>query len=232
MEKVHIKRVQFLNVSGFLVYTDRHMILVDTGHPHTTGKLNDVLHKLGRDPSDIGLIVLTHTHFDHAGGAREIREMTGAMLVVHTLEAEYLERGHTPFPPGTRWKGKLLVGLGRIFARKMARYPSVEPDIRLEGETSLERYGIPGRIVHTPGHTRGSVTVVLDDGRAIVGDNVMGIPGKTHYPPFAHDRKGVIRAWEQYLQWGVKTVYPAHGVKVPAGKLEKELPGVRRRYGN
>jgi glyoxylase-like metal-dependent hydrolase (beta-lactamase superfamily II) len=114
----------------------------------------------------------------------------------------------------------------------MAHYPAVEPDIRLEMETNLEPYGIPGRIVHTPGHTPGSVTVVLDDGRAIVGDNVMGIPGKTHYPPFANDKSGVIRAWEQYLQWGVKAVYPAHGVKVKASALEKELPVVRRRYGN
>jgi glyoxylase-like metal-dependent hydrolase (beta-lactamase superfamily II) len=94
----------------------------------------------------------------------------------------------------------------------------------------LSGYGIPGKVIHTPGHTAGSVSIILDNGHAIVGDNVLGISIKKHFPPFANDRRGVIESWEKYIKNGVLVVYPAHGVRVPIEALIEELPFARRKY--
>jgi len=231
MKKLSIKRIQYLNVSGFLLSTEQHSVLVDTGHQHTTHKLFHELDSMGKKVKEIGLIILTHTHFDHAGGAAEIRELSGAPLAVHHAEANNLKRGYAPFPPGTRWKGKVLTSLGSVFARNMAHYPAVIPDLLVESEFSLKHYGIPAMVYHTPGHTSGSLSVLLENGIAIAGDNVMGIAGKTHYPPFAENKTEVLRTWERYIQWNVKELYPAHGTKVSIDALKKELPAAMRKYG-
>jgi hydroxyacylglutathione hydrolase len=231
MKLVKIKRIRSGIVSAFLVYNHDAVILVDTGHNGATQNFIDAIGEIQKRPEDVNLIVLTHTHFDHAGGAKKIKALTGAPLVVHVSEAEFLRKGRTPFPAGTRWKGKLLIVLSKVFARRLATYPAVEPDLLVEDALSLHDYGIPGRIVHTPGHTCGSMSVLLESGEAIVGDNVLGISPKTHYPPFADDRAGVLKCWETYLSSGVKTLLPAHGSRVQIDALVRELPVARRRYG-
>lgn len=230
MPAVRIKRIRFLNVSGFLLHTDQHMILVDTGHSKTISSFLSALDEMGKSPGDIDLIVLTHTHFDHAGGAAEIRRITGAPLAVHRSESLFLGRGRTPFPRGTRWKGKVMTTMGSLFARRMACYPAVQADLLIDEELDLTPYGIPGIVIHTPGHTAGSVSVILEDGGAIVGDNVLGISVKEHFPPFANDLRGVIKSWEMYIGRGVKTLYPAHGGSVDINEITDEIEAARKKY--
>lgn len=230
MNSVSIERIPFLNVSGFLIYTSDAAILIDTGHSKTVEHFSEAMAKLGKSPSDISLIVLTHTHFDHAGGARAIKDLTAAPLAVHREEADNLRRGRTPFPKGTRWKGKLIVFIGNIFARKMATYAALDPDIILKDSLDLKPYGIPGMVLYTPGHTSGSVSVILETGDAFVGDNLMGISLKEHYPPFANDRALVLASWEKYISLGVKRLYPAHGKMVSIEALKNELENARRKY--
>jgi hydroxyacylglutathione hydrolase len=231
MTLVKIKTVSYATVKGYLLYNKDTVILVDTGHKKTTKSLLSALSDINKQPSDVDLIILTHTHFDHAGGAREIRELTGAPLAVHRDEAGFLQRGRTPFPRGTRWKGKLIVFVGRFFARGLAKYPPAEPDILIDGEMDLAEYRIPGKVVHTPGHTSGSVSVLLETGEALVGDNVLGFSFKTHFPPFANDKRGVLESWQLYIDRGMKTLLPAHGGRVKIEALVSQLPGARKKYG-
>ncbi|MDF1571882.1 MAG: MBL fold metallo-hydrolase [Bacteroidales bacterium] len=231
MTLVKIKTVSYANVKGYLLYNKDTVVLVDTGHKNTVKSLLSALSDISKQPSDVDLIILTHTHFDHAGGSREIRELTGAPLAVHREEAGYLQMGRTPFPRGTRWKGKLLVSAGRIFARGLSKYPPADPDILIGDEMDLAEYRIPGKVVHTPGHTSGSVSVLLETGEALVGDNVLGLSFKTHYPPFANDRQAVLESWQLYIDRGMKTLLPAHGGRVKIEALVRQLPGARQKYG-
>ena len=225
-----ITRVQFGYAAGFLVHQDRNAILIDAGTGKTIQPLLDALAANNLETSDLKLILLTHTHYDHSGGAAEIKELTGAPLAVHRNEAPNLEAGYTTFPKGTRWKGKLMVGIGRVFARSMGKYAPVKPDIIIENKLDLAEFGIPGVALHTPGHTSGSVSVFLEDGCAFGGDNLFGTSEKKHYPPFANDKRGVLKAWETYVEMGAKVIYPAHGRPVKIEALKAELPSAKIRY--
>lgn len=231
MTLIKIKTVSYAGVKGYLLYNNDTVILVDTGHKKTVKSLLSALSDINKQPSAVDLIILTHTHFDHAGGAREIRELTGAPLAVHRDEARFLKKGRTPIPSGTRWKGKLLASVGRIFAPGIAKYPPAEPDIIIDGELDLTDYRIPGKVIHTPGHTSGSVSVLLETGEALVGDNVLGLPFKTNFPPFANNRREVLESWQIYIDRGMKTLLPAHGGRVKIEALIRQLPGARKKYG-
>jgi glyoxylase-like metal-dependent hydrolase (beta-lactamase superfamily II) len=122
---------------------------------------------------------------------------------------------------------------GRIFVTAMAlfmplvRIPAAKVDVILgDGTLSLAGYGIPGKIMSTPGHSRGSVSVVLETGDAFVGDLAMSefplrlSPG---LPIFAEDMRQVRQSWQALLEAGAKTIYPAHGTPFPADIMRQAL---------
>ena len=97
---------------------------------------------------------------------------------------------------------------------------------------SLSEFGIPGKVVHTPGHTGGHVSIVLDSGEAFVGDMAMNswflrlTPG---LPILADDMNVLIQSWKKILKMGIKGIYPAHGMDFPADVIEKEIAAFEAR---
>ena len=94
--------------------------------------------------------------------------------------------------------------------------PRFTPDIILSsGTQSLDKYGVPATILHTPGHTAGSISVVFEDGRAIVGDLAMnGLPSspfKPTPPIVAQDPSLLPKSWTGIREFGAKTIFPGHG---------------------
>ena len=206
-----IRRISLEKASAFLVYRPEEAILVDSGNSGSEEKILDTLGRAGLEPPMLKLLILTHAHFDHAGSARKLKELTGCKIMVHHSEAELLKVGFTTIPNGTRWKAKLLVLLGRIFARRIGKYPGAEPDLLVEDSYDLQEFGFTGRVIHTPGHTYGSVVVLMEHGELFAGDTLFGVEGKQHFPPFAEDLPALGRSWEQIRALPVKTIYPAHG---------------------
>jgi glyoxylase-like metal-dependent hydrolase (beta-lactamase superfamily II) len=83
-----------------------------------------------------------------------------------------------------------------------------------EDGMSLQEYGIPGQVIHTPGHTRGSVSVLLETGEAFVGDLAMSARFMRFRPGlsiFAEDQELAMSSMRDLLKMGAKTIYPAHG---------------------
>ena len=103
-------------------------------------------------------------------------------------------------------------------------------DIIVKDRLDLKDYGIPGYVLHTPGHSKGSMSVVLDNNTAIVGDNFLGFSGDDHFPPLADDRNAVLSSWQKLIESGCEELLPAHGSSIKIGEIIKELPAAKLRY--
>lgn len=210
-ESYKIQRIGLANVSCYLIYRPAEAILVDCGNSGSELRILETLEALGLKPASLKLLVLTHSHYDHAGSAARLKELTNCKLMVHRSEAQGLRAGYTPIPSGTRWKAKLLVALGRIFARRLMKYQGAEPDILADDSFDLEQFGFPGSVLHSPGHTHGSMLVLMEGGQLITGDTMFGLENKQHFPPFAEDLSALVRTWTMVRKLPVNTLYPAHG---------------------
>ena len=115
MAAYKVQRIGLGNVSCYLLHRPGEAILVDCGNGGSEQKILKTLSQLKLEPEMLRLLVLTHSHFDHAGSAGRLKEITGCQVMVHRREAERLSRGYSPIPPGTRWKAKVLVILLKSF---------------------------------------------------------------------------------------------------------------------
>ena len=79
---LHIQTIKLSGVNCYLIQ-DKGIILVDTGTPGLHNKILKQIKKLGLDPHEIRLIIITHGHGDHFGSTQRIKELTGAKLAVH-----------------------------------------------------------------------------------------------------------------------------------------------------
>jgi len=230
-ENYKVHRIGLVNVSCYLIYRPGEAILVDSGSSGSELKILEAFKGLGLEPEMLRLLVLTHAHFDHAGSAGRLKELTGCKILIHSSENERLQKGHSPIPPGTRWKAKVLVAAGRIFARRLMSYPGAEPDLLAGDLFELGPYGFPGRVIHTPGHTHGSMVVLMAQGELFAGDTLFGLANKLHFPPFAEDLPELLRSWGKIRELPVKTCYPAHGHRFKFDRFLEEYATVVSRYG-
>jgi glyoxylase-like metal-dependent hydrolase (beta-lactamase superfamily II) len=180
-----------------------------------------VIEALGSPPR-LDLMVVTHAHFDHVGACLPLRQATGAPIAVHRLDADWLRTGTAAWPKGvTAWGKTFRTMAGPL--TPLIRVPTFVPDILVADEgLDLAPYGVDGRVVHTPGHSPGSLSVVLPSGEAFVGDLAMnGAPMclRPRFGIFAHDPELVPASWRRLVGMGVRTVYPAHGRPFPASAL-------------
>ena len=225
-----VKRISLEKASSFLIYRPGVAILVDSGNSGSGEKILHTLRRAGIEPDMLKLLILTHAHFDHAGSAGKLKELTGCKIMVHHSEASRLMKGFSPIPNGTRWKARLLVGLGRIFARRIGEFPGTEPDLLVEGTFDLKEFGFTGQVIHTPGHTHGSMVVLMEHGELFAGDTLFGVKGKQHFPPFAEDLPALVRSWEHIRKLPVKTIYPAHGMYFSSDSFMAEYDSAMKRY--
>jgi hydroxyacylglutathione hydrolase len=215
-----------LGLNSTYLIRGKDIVMVDGGVPNKLGVFKKELQKLGIKPEEIKLIVLTHSHFDHSGSAGEIREFTGAKIAIHESESTYLQNGGMIVPKGVNALGKFTQPIFfPIF--KTISYPKIIPDILITEEPySLSKYGIDGSIIHTPGHTFGSISVILDSGEAFVGcmaHNGFPFRRSPGLPIYAQDIEEIKRNWKLLIGKGVRMVYPGHGKPFPAAVMEKTI---------
>lgn len=196
-------------VKAFLIKGESH-ILVDAGLPNTYAKFIDFFKQNNIDPRDISLIVISYNHLDHVGELEKLHKLTGSKVVIHKKESIFLTEGNsTPVNPVTL-KAKLLFK----FMKKPAGV-KFKPHIEVEDVMMLEQYGFKGRIVHTPGHTEGSLSILMENGEAIVADMLTGKKKGSSFTaklPFVmNDMNENKRSLSMLIKEGAKIFYTSHG---------------------
>jgi hydroxyacylglutathione hydrolase len=209
--RIHKIRLGLCN--AYLILGEEGAVLVDTGQAGWTSLFFNHLKNTGIRPEDVRLIVITHVHFDHVGNLKALTKRCGCPVAIHVKEASLLSHGTVVFPPGTNLFGRIASRLGRGMA-PFLKFAPLQPDLLVSSELPLKRYGVPGSIIPTPGHTVGSLSVLLPDGTACVGDLAANyLPGGLGpiVPPFADDVQELFRSWMHLLEAGAKTICPGHG---------------------
>ena len=202
------------------------LILVDAGAPNQEKKFLKELKDLSIEPKDISFILLTHGHFDHIGSANEIKRLTGGKIAINQREKDWVEQALKPLPPSVGLWGKVMEVMMKMVASRIS-FSGTLVDLVLEDEDfSLESYGIHGKVLYTPGHSSGSMSLLLDTGDAFVGDLVMnGLPMRIGpgMPIFAENVGALKESWRLLLNSGAKRIHPAHGKPFNADELRKIL---------
>lgn len=146
----------------YLIQFDGHQALIDAGTGHGYKRLLSHLKKLGVQPEQIDYLLLTHCHYDHTGGAFELREKFGCPVVAHELDADALECGDNEITAAS-WYG--------------AKLQSCPVDQRLRGHEIILPLGERSiTALHIPGHSPGSLAfIVKSDGQTVLfGQDVHG----------------------------------------------------------
>jgi glyoxylase-like metal-dependent hydrolase (beta-lactamase superfamily II) len=151
-------------VNAHLVVVDDGVVLVDSGLPGRSATVEQALHDARRKLGEVHTILLTHRHPDHVGNAADLRRRSGARVVAHAADAPVITGAERVAP----------TGLIRVLALFVKPPEPVPVDDLLDADGPLP---VPGfSAVHTPGHTAGHVSYLLDraGGVLFVGDAAGG----------------------------------------------------------
>jgi hydroxyacylglutathione hydrolase len=228
--KNNIIRVLSGRSNVFLLTNGNTNVLVDTSPGFMWGTLQQRLSKLGIDQID--LLILTHSHFDHAANAARIQKKYRARVIIHESEARYLATGDNILPMGTNNFAKLIVKTFSDKFRSFARYQPCNADVTVASEFSLSGYGFNAILMHTPGHTAGSMSLIIDNEIALVGDTLFGVFPRTVFPPFASDSDQLMTSWEKLLNTTCILFLPSHGTANSRSLLEKEYKRKKSTVGH
>jgi hydroxyacylglutathione hydrolase len=142
--------------------------MIDIGIKKKRHQLGSELEKEGCKPGDLKLIIITHGHHDHVGNAAYLRDRYGAKIAMHKEDTSMTESGDMFIDT----KGGILIGLIGILMKLfgLSEYERFTPDIYLENNQDLTEYGLPATIIYTPGHSKGSISILTEEGDLFCGD--------------------------------------------------------------
>ncbi len=183
-----VVNVGYRSTNYWVVSAGRSRLLVDIGWPGSLAAMKANLRKMDVPLGELRYACATHYHIDHAGLGEELK-WEGVPLLVLDVQTE-------------------SIPLMKTWTKPADRYVEITPDGNVtiscdESREFLNRIGIPGQILHTPGHTDHCVSLLLDDGSAFTGDLT---PEEQ-----AFDNPQALASWSLLREAGATKLYPAHG---------------------
>ncbi len=174
-----VHRLPLFGTGAFLICEDT-VTIVDAGWRWTGGRVLNQLRRLERSPQEVSYIISTHMHLDHIGGMDHVKRHSSGRVAAHEHEVAFLQRdGQIKLPDPSR-----NPALGTLLAPlySLLRPPPVEVDILLREGSQLSILG-GMEVIHTPGHTPGSISLYFPaQGLLIAGDALEYKRGKLGLP--------------------------------------------------
>jgi glyoxylase-like metal-dependent hydrolase (beta-lactamase superfamily II) len=181
-----VHRIGLGFVNAYLIEGGHDLTVVDTGMPGSEAKIVAAIQELGRAPSDVGRILLTHLHYDHTGSANALRESVDAPVVMHPADAAALRDGllARDFRPAPRLWARMMAVTMRGIAHTTEPI-SVEEEVT-DGQVMGE--AADARVVHVPGHAAGQIALLLpEDGGVLIAADAASRFFRLDYPPIFED---------------------------------------------
>jgi glyoxylase-like metal-dependent hydrolase (beta-lactamase superfamily II) len=164
-------------------------------------------------------IVLTHHHFDHAGGANRLRQATGASVVIHATEEGFLLDWQSQAPQDMEVPDKEWAEHAKRFRQEAAQ---AKPDQMMENGQVISVGGLTLEVIHTPGHTFGSVCIYLREEKTLfTGDTVLGLGTVVVSPPPFGDMALYLESLERLKAYDASLLLPGHGP--PVKEVQRKL---------
>ncbi len=191
---MHIHELKYCGTNTYLVESDSGKLLFDTGW---AGSFPAFCHAMGEIKiavQDIDAILISHFHPDHMGIAQQVADQ-GAVLLVADVQRDHIHSSDAIF-------AKEKNAAFRRVEDEKVRFFSMD-----DSRAVLKEFGIDGQIIHTPGHSDDSISLLLGDGSLFVGDlNPL-------YELEAHRGTQIGDSWDKLLALNPKTVYYGHAKK-------------------
>ena len=197
---ITIVNVGYSSTNYYVLGQNTKRLLVDVGMPGTLPKLLANLKRKDIRLSDIGYLLVTHYHPDHAGVAQNVK-VAGIRLIVLEPQRAAIAQLKTLINPSMPYTDITL-------------HDNLQLTL-VESRAFLHRIGIAGTIIATPGHSADSITLVLDDGSAFTGDLPPTMMAGTE------NHAAISSSWQLIRSLHATTIYPGHG---PTRTLDSLTP--------
>ncbi|MCK5560276.1 MAG: MBL fold metallo-hydrolase [Thermoplasmata archaeon] len=181
--------------SNVYLLDNKKPIIIDTG---TGMHIKEILQYLDKyDAIDrIEKIILTHNHADHSGGAAKLSAELGVDVYAHEADSEALIKGNGALT------GALVFG-----------FTQAELEVKLiDDSDTIDCGGVKLNVLHTPGHSPGSISLYDDDAKTLIcGDLVFMDGGVGRWDLPGGDYKTLVQSFEKILELDIENFYPGHG---------------------
>lgn len=189
-------------VNCYWTTSDEGVVVIDTANPKSETKILDQLKAGGKSTEDVKLIIITHADIDHLGSAAELKNLTGAKIAIHESDAAIL-KGEEPMKEAQgffKFIFKIMMGF--------FKFRTVDPDILLKDGDEIAGF----KVLHTPGHTKGSIMLFKPNQLLITGDTLLS---DSHAQP-----RGPIKLFTPDMEQAWNSIRKLHDLN-----FEMMLPG-------
>lgn len=208
---MQIIKIKLLVSNAYLV-VDKKSMIVDTGSANEADRILAAVRRAGVREKDISLILHTHGHVDHAGSTAELRRRLGVPVAVHAEDAFMLQTGTNGTVNPINFEASVYK---RILVKP---YEPCPPDLVIEKEITLDVFGVNARVTFTPGHTKGSISILFGNNEAIIGDVMMGgliggnlFASRPTYHYFYEDFDEIKASIRKLIEYKPAKMYVGHG---------------------
>lgn len=211
----------------YIIETDKNCVLIDT----SMGFEKEIVAKSLKDvlPKKINAVFLTHSHSDHVANAKYFSELFNCKVYISNKGLTKLQQGHCAMPHGTNSISRMIRGAESIIPfYQFTQFSACPQAEQLNNEVVKFYLGESAELIETPGHSDDSVSILLDDCIAFVGDAMVNNFGML-YPPFADDEKALIDSWKLLLNTQCDLFCPAHGKPVSREKFVKVYRNIKKK---
>ena len=208
-----INTINFGGVNCYLLQSNANYILIDNGYPAKWPYLEKELKKAGCNRENLGLVVLTHGDHDHTGNSVILREKYNVKIAMHYYDSGMVEKGNM------NWNRKEKPDKFSLLFRLMSfmsiffnpgEFKTFIPDLYIDESFDFSPYQFDAKVIHIPGHSKGSIGILTGDGSLICGDFLYNFFGKP-VQEFCDNHADFKISVEKLRSHKINTFYPGHG---------------------